>query len=81
MTGRSSVGASIDATYAEVRKIRRMFQEEFGATDCAELLGLELDTEEGQRIFHENNLIEKCLGYTEEATRMAIALLEEGDEG
>ena len=81
MTGRSSASASIDATYAKVRKIRRMFEEQIGATGCAELLGLELDTEEGQRIFHENNLIEKCLVYTEEATRMAIALLEEGDEG
>ncbi len=81
MTGRSSADASIDANYAKVRKIRRVFEEKFGATGCAELLGLELDTEEGQRIFHENNLIEKCLGYTEEATRMAIALLEEGDEG
>jgi DNA primase catalytic subunit len=58
-----------------------MFEEKFGGTGCAALLDLDLDTEDGQRIFLEDNLFEKCLSYTEEATRMAIALIEEGDDG
>lgn len=78
MTGRSSAGDSIDATYTRVKEIRRIFKEKFGASGCAELLGLDLDTQEGQRNFQENNLFEKCMAYTEEAARMAAALLEEG---
>jgi C_GCAxxG_C_C family probable redox protein len=81
MTGRSSGDASVEATYARVKKIRGMFEEKFGETGCAALLDLDLDTEDGQRIFLEDNLFEKCLSYTEEATRMAIALIEEGDDG
>ena len=77
VTGRSAPSDSVDATYAKVSRIRRMFEEKHGATNCAALLGLDLGTEEGQRAFRESNIFAKCLEYTEDATRMAIALLEE----
>ncbi|NIS82902.1 MAG: hypothetical protein GTO14_22485 [Anaerolineales bacterium] len=80
-TGRSSPEASVDPTYSKVRRIRHDFKEKFGATDCVDLLGLDLATEDGQRGFIENNLIEKCLDYTEEATRMSFSLLDEEDSG
>lgn len=80
LTGRSEAAESVDDTYAKVSSIRGMFEEKYGATSCASLLGLDLNTEEGQRAFQENNLVEKCRGYTEDATRMAMALLEYGGE-
>jgi C_GCAxxG_C_C family probable redox protein len=75
MTGRSSPGASLDKAYAKVKTIRSMFEQKFGDTGCSELLGLDLDTDEGQQAFLEKDLIENCHAYTEEATRMAMTLL------
>lgn len=75
--GRSAPGASIEAAYAKVKSIRSMFHERFGGTDCSELLGIDLGTEEGQARFSDENLLGKCLDFTEAATRMALILLEE----
>jgi hypothetical protein len=77
MTGRSSPDASLEVAYAKVKMIRSMFQKRFGTTGCGKLLGLDLDTDEGQQVFHENDMIEHCYSYTEEATRMAMTLLDE----
>ena len=77
VTGRTDATDSVDDTYDKIRKIRRKFDEKFGATSCAALLGLDLDTEEGQIAFHENDLVENCREYTEEATRMAVEILED----
>lgn len=77
VTGRNSATDPVDETYARVSRVRRMFEEEHGATGCSALLGVDLATEEGQRAFEENNLVERCRVYTEDAARMAIDVLEE----
>jgi hypothetical protein len=53
-----------------------MFESKFGSTNCKDLIGCDLGTEEGQKHFRENDLSQQCRNYTEEATRMAMILLE-----
>jgi C_GCAxxG_C_C family probable redox protein len=77
LTGRSAPGAPVDDNYAAVRKLVDTFQERFGSTNCGELLGCHLGTEEGQRTFREKNLHARCLDYAEEATRIALSIIEE----
>ena len=67
----------MDDNYAAVRKLNDMFQERFGSTTCGGLLGCHLGTEEGQRIFRENKLHANCLDFAEEATRIALSIIEE----
>lgn len=78
-TGRSEPGESVDKNYAKVRELIETFENKFGSTSCIGLTGCDLSTEQGQNSFHEQELIEKCYHFTEEATRMAIMLVE-GEE-
>jgi C_GCAxxG_C_C family probable redox protein len=75
--GRSTKGAPVDAIYSKVRRLREKFEDQFGNLNSGDLLGVDLSTPEGQSAFRDRNLMEKCLEYTEEATRMAMLLLEE----
>lgn len=76
MTGRTSPGGPVNATYSRVGKLRQDFERKFGTTCCSELLGLDLGTEEGLKTYHDKNLREKCEGYTEETVRMVMGLLD-----
>jgi hypothetical protein len=44
------------------------------------LTGCDLGTDEGQRLYMENNRIERCQHYVEDATSIAISLLTEAVE-
>ena len=75
-TGRSSPGESVEDNYIAVRKLLSMFERKFGSTNCKQLTGCDLSTEEGQNAFRANNLHEQCKHYTKEAARMAMVLIE-----
>ena len=75
--GRSVPTESIETCYINVRKLIDMFESKFGSTNCRQLIGCDLGTEEGRNTFRSNNLIEHCRNYTEEATRMAMSIIEE----
>ena len=77
ITGRSEPGAPVDDNYAAVRKLLDTFQERFGSTNCGDLLGCHLGTDEGQRTFREKKLFANCLDYADEATRIALTIIEE----
>jgi C_GCAxxG_C_C family probable redox protein len=81
ITGRSTPKDSVDQTYLKVRRLMEMFADRFEHTTCSDLLKVDLNSEEGQIEFYENDLIENCFTYTEEATRMVMTLLEDVDEG
>jgi len=68
---------SVETCYTTVQKLTDMFERKFGSTNCKQLIGCDLGTEEGQNTFKSNNLIEQCRNYTEEATRMVMLILEE----
>ncbi len=68
---------SIETCYTTVQKLTDMFEIKFGSTNCKQLIGCDLGTEEGQNTFKSNNLIEQCRDYTQEATRMVMLIIEE----
>lgn len=75
--GRTSPEESVLGSYDMTRKFLEMFESRFGSTNCRTLIGCDLGTEEGQNHFRTNNLREQCTLYTEEATRMAMSIIEE----
>lgn len=75
--GRSLPDESVETSYITVRKLINMFETKFGSTSCKQLTGCDLGTKEGLSTFMTNNLIEQCKNYTEEATRMAMSIIEE----
>lgn len=74
-TGRNSPEASVDDTYRRVRKLLEMFEARFGSTNCRELIGCDLGTEEGQN--HFKTVRAQCTMYTEEATRIAMSIVQD----
>jgi len=75
-SGRSLPGESVDDAYAIVRELMGLFETKFGSVNCQELIGCDLGTDEGQTFFRANNLHEQCGRYVEEATRIAMQLME-----
>ena len=74
--GRNTPDVSHDPNYAMIQKLLRTFQEQFGATSCYELLGCDLGTEEGRRYHKEHNLRPQCENYVQEATRLALGIID-----
>jgi len=74
--GRDSGEAPIEPTYELVRDVVGRFEARFGATSCAQLVGCDLATEEGQERFRERNQHEACTEYVAEATRFALEAIE-----
>jgi C_GCAxxG_C_C family probable redox protein len=73
-SGRSSPEQSLDENYAQTQNLLKAFEDKFGSTNCLELIGCDLGTEEGQKAFSENNCIDLCNQFVEEATHLAIEL-------
>ncbi len=46
-------------TYTMVQEFSRQFREKNGSTDCIDLLGHDLKTEDGKKYIHDHNLHEK----------------------
>ena len=76
LMGRSLPNEPAINTYIPVQEFIDRFEEAFGSTNCRILTGCDLNTPEGQNHFKTNNLLVKCLKYTEEATRIAISIIE-----
>jgi C_GCAxxG_C_C family probable redox protein len=77
VAGRSSPSESIEPSYTLTQKLISQFERQYSSVNCRQLIGCDLATEEGQRYFMENHLMESCLQYAEYATRMAISLIAE----
>jgi C_GCAxxG_C_C family probable redox protein len=73
--GRSKAGESLETNFTVVQRFLNKFENEFGSTNCKQLTGCDLGTEEGQSTFKENNLVEQCKGYTESATKIAMSII------
>ena len=79
--GRSLPDEPIDKSYIPIQKIIELFENKFGSTNCRELTGCDLGTEEGRKRFFAINMLERCRGYTEEATKMAMSIIEKNWSG
>jgi C_GCAxxG_C_C family probable redox protein len=75
--GRSSPSESLEFSFTLTQKLISQFERQYGSVNCRQLIGCDLATEAGQQYFMENNLMECCLQYAEDATRMAISLIAE----
>ena len=75
--GRNSATESVLPAYAKSQRFLEAFAGRFGSTNCRDLTGLDLGTDAGQAQFKENNLMQRCMGYAEEAAGMALAVIEE----
>jgi C_GCAxxG_C_C family probable redox protein len=77
LCGRDLPDEPIDKAYVPVRKLIETFENKFGSTNCRKLTGCDLSTEEGRKRYFATNMLERCRGYTEEATRMAMSVIKE----
>lgn len=75
--GRSSPDDTLEMAYNIIQDFLEAFEKRFGTTNCKELTDCDLGTEEGRKFFSDNKLVVNCHEYTEEATRMALSLIEE----
>lgn len=75
--GRSSPAESLEFSYSLTQKLISQFERQFGSVNCRQLIGCDLATQAGQSYFMENQLLERCYQYAQEATRMTMALLTE----
>jgi C_GCAxxG_C_C family probable redox protein len=75
-TGRDAPSDGVEECYALVTQLLGHFTARFGATACPQLLGCDVRTEEGRRSYEEDHLAERCRAFVEEATAMAVDLLE-----
>jgi C_GCAxxG_C_C family probable redox protein len=76
-TGRNSANESVLPTYDAVRRLLAEFQGRFGSTNCRDLVGCHLGTEAGQAYFKEHELRHQCRRFTEEATGLALSLIQD----
>ena len=74
--GRNSPEKPVDDTYTLVQSFLQQFEERYGSLECPILTGCDLGTPEGQRHFRQNHLIERCQGYIEGATSIAVSLIK-----
>lgn len=75
--GRNSPAESIEFSYTLTQKLISRFEKQYGSVNCRQLIGCDLATEAGQQYFMENHLMERCLQYAEDATRLAVSLIAE----
>lgn len=75
--GRSKAGEPVHQSYEATQRLIHNFENEFGARTCDALLGCDLGTPEGQALFHEKRLHERCAIYTSRATELAALLISE----
>ncbi|MCP4433083.1 MAG: C_GCAxxG_C_C family protein [Gammaproteobacteria bacterium] len=78
--GRSSTDETVERNYEAIQSLINGFKGEFGSTNCKELLGCDLGTNEGQKEFSENDLHLKCREYTGKATELAREIINSTKE-
>jgi C_GCAxxG_C_C family probable redox protein len=77
VSGRNSPDESYELSYFLTQELISRFEKQYGSVNCRQLMGCDLATGAGQQYFVENNLMNSCLKYAEEATRMAVSLISE----
>lgn len=67
---------SKEKTYEIIRKFTESFKKEFGSIKCKEIIGCDLNTEEGMKYYEDNSLAsEKCSKCVEAAARLVNKIL------
>ncbi len=74
--GRKSPADSADLNYKTVQELITRFTDEYGSSNCQELLGLNLGTVEGQEKFKSEQLDVKCSEYTGKAAEFTRTIID-----
>lgn len=75
--GRSTPDQPVESVYHTTRQLIQEFKQEFGDINCKNLLGgCDLGTLEGQAMFAELNLNDRCLKMTGKAAEIAARLIQ-----
>ena len=78
--GRSTSNESVQPAYTATQRLIQEFEKEFGGRDCHALLGgCDLNTPEGQAMFKEKKLGERCLRFTGKAAEIAARVIVENN--
>lgn len=75
--GRSRADESLEPIFKATQQLIGRFEDKYGSANCAGLIQCDLNTPEGQRCYHENNLWDQCAVYIQGATEIALDLLPE----
>ena len=77
--GRTSPDESVQPAYSATQRLIDEFEREFGSRECRMLLsGCDLNTTEGQAMFQEQNLGQRCMKYSGKAAEIAVRAIAEG---
>jgi C_GCAxxG_C_C family probable redox protein len=77
LTGRTDAESPVDENYALVSRFVDEFEARFSSTNCWQLTGCDLGTEEGKARFRADGVFARCEVFVEEATRICMRLLAE----
>ena len=75
--GRSKANSSRDELKSKVQNLVSNFKEDFKSTQCYDLTGCDLGTEEGQEKYNIEEKYELCDKFVHKATITALDLLDE----
>ena len=76
--GRSTPGESVQPSYTAAQRVIQEFETRFGDRDCQVLLGgCDLNTPEGQNMYVEKKLGERCLQFVGKAAEIAARVIVE----
>jgi C_GCAxxG_C_C family probable redox protein len=65
-----------EKAYGLIKEFEKRFCHLYGSISCRQLLGCDLNTEEGKRIFKEKNLTKvKCTEYVRDASRLVEQMI------
>lgn len=74
--GRSTANDSVQPSYVATQQLIQAFEKEFGSRDCQTLLdGCDLNTLEGQVVFRDQQLGQRCLQFTGRAAEIAAQVI------
>lgn len=73
--GRDSNEDSVEPAYKATQELIKNFENEFGASNCSELLGCDLNQESGIEKFKADNLKTRCEQFTSTATALAVQVI------
>ena len=76
--GRSTAKDSVQPSYTATQQLIQSFEKEFGSRDCQALLGgCDLNTPEGQAMFKDQELGQRCIQFTGRAAEIAAHVIVE----
>ncbi len=80
--GRDSAEQSQEKVYAKVQQFMRAFEDEYKSTNCLELTGCDLSTEEGRQAFADTGIkLERCTRFTGGAAALVAEIINDEEAG